>query len=338
MQITSSTITLTAAQSRTQTTEEQSRLSMWDDRAKQQGHRIPARQPMEHAAAQTQVRAEAVDDAAAAVTADPKLLAMIRALEALTGRRIRIETFRAQMQSHDVTPEAGKGAQEAPQREGWGIDFAYEKRTSRTQSLDFSAEGRVTLADSTKIDLSAAFSMRSVQVEREGFRFKAGDALIDPLVVNFDGGMLELGSVRHRFDLDLDGKTDEIAFAGSGSGFLALDRNADGTINDGSELFGPTEGDGFAELAAHDGDGNGWIDEADAVFEKLLIWTKEADGTETLYSLKEKGVGAIYLENIATPFDYANGLDGYDGKLRASSLFLGENGSVGTVQEVDLKI
>jgi hypothetical protein len=336
MQIASSTITLAAAQSRIQTIEEQSSLRMWDDRPKQLSNRVTPQQQLKEAGRQSST--EAIDEAAAAVAADPKLLAMIRALEALTGRRIRIETFRAGMQSHDVTPKADKREEEGAQREGWGIDFSYEKRTTQTQSLDFSAEGRITLADGTTIDLSVAFSMQSAQIERESLRFKAGDALIDPLVINFGGGMLELSSVRHTFDLDLDGETDEIAFAGEGSGFLALDRNGDGQINDGSELFGPTEGDGFAELAAHDGDGNGWIDEADAVFEKLLIWTKEADGTETLFSLRDKGIGAIYLENVATPFDYAGGLDGYDGRLRASSLFLGENGTAGTVQEVDLKI
>lgn len=54
------------------------------------------------------------------------------------------------------------------------------------------------------------------------------------------------------FDIDLDGHADQIAFVGTGSGFLALDRNGDGEINDGSELFGPESGDGFAELAAYD--------------------------------------------------------------------------------------
>ncbi len=36
-----------------------------------------------------------------------------------------------------------------------------------------------------------------------------------------------------------------IAFATGNSGFLAFDKNADGMINDGSELFGPESGNGF---------------------------------------------------------------------------------------------
>ena len=42
----------------------------------------------------------------------------------------------------------------------------------------------------------------------------------------------------------------------NGSGYLALDKNGDGTINDGSELFGTRNGDGFADLAQYDEDGN----------------------------------------------------------------------------------
>lgn len=337
MQIASSSISLAAASQRSVSVEERSHLEMWDDRP--QGRRLDAAQnlSLERQAAQRRQSVEAIDAAVDAALADPKLRAIVRALEALTGRKIRIETFRAQTSAHDVTPARGSETSEGPQREGWGIDFSYEKRTTLTQSLDFAAEGRVTLEDGTTIDIAAAFSMKSVHVEHESLSFKAGDALIDPLVINFDGGMLELSDVRHRFDLDLDGEIDEIAFAGAGSGFLALDKNGDRQINDGGELFGPTEGDGFAELAAYDDDGYGWIDEADAVFDRLLIWTKEADGTETLYSLRDKGVGAIYLDNTATAYDYAGSLDGYDGKLRASSIFLNESGSVGTVQEVDLR-
>lgn len=56
-----------------------------------------------------------------------------------------------------------------------------------------------------------------------------------------------------------------------GSGFLALDRNQNGVVDDGSELFGTQSGDGFAHLALYDQDSNGWIDANDPVFDKLRI-------------------------------------------------------------------
>lgn len=45
-------------------------------------------------------------------------------------------------------------------------------------------------------------------------------------------------SQRFKFDLNADGQNEDINFATNGSGYLALDRNGDGRINNGSELFG----------------------------------------------------------------------------------------------------
>ena len=53
---------------------------------------------------------------------------------------------------------------------------------------------------------------------------------------------------------------ENIAFVEPGSGMLALDRNGDGKVNDGRELFGPTAGNGFAGACRPDADGNRWID------------------------------------------------------------------------------
>ena len=86
-----------------------------------------------------------------------------------------------------------------------------------------------------------------------------------------------------------------ISFVGPGSGFLALDQNGDGTVNDGSGLFGARTGNGFHELAAYDDDGNGWIDEGDSVYVGLRIWEKDAEGNDRLMALGKRGLGAIFL-------------------------------------------
>jgi hypothetical protein len=55
-----------------------------------------------------------------------------------------------------------------------------------------------------------------------------------------------------------------------------------------------------------------------------------------LQGLKQSGVGAIYLGRAATPFD-VNGEQGNAlGQVRASGLFLGEDGHAGSVQQLDL--
>jgi hypothetical protein len=139
-----------------------------------------------------------------------------------------------------------------------------------------------------------------------------------------------------QFDLNSDGTKEQIAFVAPGSGFLALDKNGDGTINNGSELFGPGTGNGFKDLAAYDSDGNGWIDENDAVFNNLRIWTKDSAGNDQLFTLSQKGVGALYLGNVATPFSVKDEQNALLGQVRSTGIFLQENGTVGTLQQVDL--
>ena len=133
-------------------------------------------------------------------------------------------------------------------------------------------------ADGKTIDISVQLNMSRTFYSHESISIRAGDALapIDPLVINFDGPAAALTERNFQFDLDCDGEMNQISFVGSGSGFLCLDLNEDGRINDGSELFGPRTGNGFAELAAYDEDGNGWIDEADSIYERLRIWTRDA--------------------------------------------------------------
>ena len=123
---------------------------------------------------------------------------------------------------------------------------------------------------------------------------------------------------------------------GSTSAFLALDKNGNGEIDDGSELFGTSSGDGFKDLSAYDLDKNGWIDEADEVFDKLRLWQVNADGTKTLYTLKDKDIGALYLGNVDTTFSVNNDNNETNALIRKTGLFLREDGSAGTMAHVDL--
>ena len=141
-----------------------------------------------------------------------------------------------------------------------------------------------------------------------------------------------------KFDLDADGKEDEISMLGKDSGFLALDKDGNGKIDDGSELFGTKSGDGFGELREYDSDGNGWIDENDEIFSKLKVWCKDENGNDVLMDLKEADIGAIYLGEQQTEFSLG-GEDGYrDGVIRSTGVFLRESGDAGTIQHVDLSM
>ena len=89
-------------------------------------------------------------------------------------------------------------------------------------------------------------------------------------------------------------------------------------------------------MAKYDKDGNGWIDENDTIFKQLKVWTKDAAGNDKLSSLGALGVGAISLHTIATPFDIKTASNQLLGSILASSVYLNENGSAGSVQQIDL--
>lgn len=262
---------------------------------------------------------------------DATLSMLIRLIEAMTGQPVRRLDLRGLGQA-----SAGAGAQQ-PSGPGFAYDFSATYAESETTT--FSASGMIRTADGAEIRFDLGFAMSRSYSESVSVSLRGGEQrrLQDPLVIDFGGPAAALSDVRFDFDLDADGTLDKVPLLG-GSGYLALDRNANGRIDDGRELFGPMSGNGFDELAALDGDGNGWIDENDAAWSQLRIWRPNAQGVGTLQTLKEAGVGAFYLGRADTQFSLNNAANETLGMMRASSIYLREDGSVGTVSQVDLAV
>ncbi len=197
--------------------------------------------------------------------------------------------------------------------------------------------GIIRTADGKEIQFSLDLVMQRQYSETSRESLRLGDARkTDPLVINFNGTAAQLSEQRFAFDLNTDGEAEQINTLLPGSGFLALDINGDGKINNGSELFGPATGNGFGELAQYDQDGNGWIDESDAIFSQLKIWTGGGTDGSKLDNLASLGVGAILLHSIETPFDIKTSTNQLLGSVRASSIYLSEDGAAGSVQQIDL--
>lgn len=218
------------------------------------------------------------------------------------------------------------------------LSYGQEEYYSEQENTLFSSVGTVRTADGREINFNVnlAMSRSFTQAYKQELNLAALQKTCDPLVINFDSDTVSLSDQKFLFDIDGDGEKDNVSMLGAGSGYLALDKNGDGVINDGNELFGPQSGNGFQDLAAYDEDGNGWIDENDSIWSKLKIWCKNPDGTDSLYTLGEKGVGAICLQNTATDFSLKGNKGQDNGYIRNTGIFLYENGNVGTVQHLDL--
>ena len=211
--------------------------------------------------------------------------------------------------------------------------FYYEESEQTT----FDTTGVVRCADGREIEFNLSLEMsRSFASYYENTYQEKAVTFCDPLVINLDGNIAELSDQKFYFDLDADGVEEYVSKLGEGSGYLALDKNSDGMINNGNELFGTKSGDGFGDLTIYDEDGNGWIDENDDVWNQLKIWTTDENGKDALYTLKEAGVGAICLQKASTDFTHADKNNDVKGAIRSTGIFLYENGNVGTVQHLDL--
>src|ERR1044072_6304645 len=132
--------------------------------------------------------------------------------------------------------------------------------------------------------------------------------------MSVDGLALSSGDDGVNFDRDVDAVAEQRAwtFVGSDDAWLALDRNGNGIIDDGAELFGDRtaqpesdEPNGFLALAVFDrpesgGNGDGWINARDQIFRSLRLWQdvnhnglSEPDELHTLPSL---GVARLDLD------------------------------------------
>jgi hypothetical protein len=360
MKIVDSNIQMASNHLSTQRDEKRESLTLWRDGQEPQTVAAPSgRARFEAAAATLSVEFRQVEISAQAsslqptkaVLLDPDALDPMEKLEQsllkllvehLTGKKIKLMHPSDLEKVQDPAVAADGPTQDqasaGEERQGWGLVYDSYESHYESESTSFSANGKVQTADGREIDISVELNMSREFFSEQQLSLRAGDALKDPLVINFSGNAVELTERSFSFDIDADGSSDQIAFVGPGSGFLALDKNGDGKINDGSELFGPETGNGFADLAAYDGDGNNWIDENDSIYDRLRIWSKDASGSDQLVALGQRGVGAIYLGHVDTPFLLKDAANETLGAVRDSGIFLEEDGGVGTIQQLDLVV
>lgn len=292
--------------------------------------------------------AEAIENSIEQAEKDPRLMLLRAMIYMFTGEEARVFDA-SEMDSPPPAPDlpaeapgsAADGEAPGERPAGYGVEYDYHESHTEVEQTSFSASGVVHTADGKEISFALNLSMSRIYHEESNVSLRLGDAARqqkDPLVINFSGTAAQLSDQRFRFDLDADGTADNINQFASGSGFLVLDRNGDGKINNGNELFGTRSGDGFADLAAFDSDRNGWIDENDAAYAKLQVWTPDASGNGNLQSLQEADVGAIGLMRVSTPFDLRSDSNETLGTIRSSGIFLQESGGTGTIQQIDLSV
>ncbi len=158
----------------------------------------------------------------------------------------------------------------------------------------------------------------------------------DPLVLDLDGDGIEtvsLGDSNVYFDHDGDFFAEKTGWLSGDDGFLALDKDGNGRIDDISELFGGVGLSGFGVLGVYDeaangGNGDGVIDAGDLIWSELRVWQDvDQDGESAaseLSTLEDLGIVSISLNSSALDIVTPQGTT-----LVGTSTFARADGSTG---------
>eukprot|EP01022_Parablepharisma_sp_SALTPOND_P029445 TRINITY_DN7350_c0_g1_i1.p1 TRINITY_DN7350_c0_g1~~TRINITY_DN7350_c0_g1_i1.p1 ORF type:complete len:286 (+),score=21.35 TRINITY_DN7350_c0_g1_i1:3-860(+) len=189
-----------------------------------------------------------------------------------------------------------------------GITMSSTSARSFTLDLEIHANDGVV---NKEVEISLGQSLASTMRVDFSKEMSEKQKLLDPIVIDFDGNGVELADKKFAFDLDSDGRKDQISMLKKGSAYLALDRNNNGKIDNGNELFGTKSGDGFKDLGMYDLNRDAKIDANDDIYDKLRVWRKDESGADSLVALGEAGVGVIHLN----PTELKNSLYDSTGNL-----------------------
>ncbi|GAA0557664.1 hypothetical protein GCM10009098_27000 [Rheinheimera aquimaris] len=198
------------------------------------------------------------------------------------------------------------------------------------QAVQASFSGELTLKNGESISFALDFRM-----ELSWARYSYTEQPVqDPLLVSLSGEPVQLSKDRSEFDLRNDGSNIQLPQLAARQYYLAYDRNQDQQVNNGTELFGPRTGQGFAELAGFDDNANGFIDPGDDIWQYLYLWRPE----QSLLSMQQAKLGAISIESAATPMPLHNADNTLAGQLQRSGLAFMTDGKPALVQQIDLVV
>jgi hypothetical protein len=292
-------------------------------------------------AARQAQEAAPVDETDDGTNGDPMLKLVKSMVELLIGHKLKVFTGAELHGGGAANPSdaAAQAASAPPPSAGFGMEYDRQEIRAESEQTSFQASGSIRTADGKDIAFKLDMQMSRSYYFESNISIRAGDAVRkDPLVINFGGNAAQLQDTRFAFDIEGNGDKVNVALLAPGSAYVALDLNHNGEVDSGKELFGTQSGNGFADLMKYDADGNGWIDDNDPIFSQLQAWSPDAEGGGSLGSLKALGVGALSLASQSTPFELKNDANQSLGGVKSTGVYLNENGSAGTLQQIDLSV
>ena len=213
----------------------------------------------------------------------------------------------------------------------------YEAVEEAADTINEAASNFINWLLGSVVDEGAREKTESIVAQAAGIQGR-----VDPLALDLDGDGIETTDVKNGtyFDLDNSGFAEKSAWIKSDDGILVLDRNGNGKIDGGKELFGDQTllkngekaSGGFQALEELDENKDGKIDSADSKYSEIKVWRDlNQDGQsseEELFSLDELGIKALNLAN-----NNVNSTDANGNIISRVGSYEKTDGSVGTMGE-----
>jgi Ca2+-binding RTX toxin-like protein len=142
------------------------------------------------------------------------------------------------------------------------------------------------------------------------FKWASGN---DPLILDLDGDGIEIRNIDEGavwFDFNSNGFAERTGWLRGDDGFLVLDANHNGRIDNGGEMFGGLDQSGIDELAGYDSNHDGKITVADAIWSELKVWRdRDGDGVTDAGELSTLDqLGILSFDLAKTPLNFTNPL------------------------------
>ncbi|NAS95342.1 HlyJ hemolysin-like protein [Pseudomonas syringae pv. actinidifoliorum] len=167
-----------------------------------------------------------------------------------------------------------------------------------------------------------------------------------PIILDLDGDGIETLAVgASHFDLDNDGLSERAGWVSPDDGLLVHDRNGDGLISNGSELFGnhsllsdgTTARNGYQALAEYDNNGDGMIDAKDTAYTALQVW-RDVNGNGISDGGELQSLAAAGVVSISTGYTESTDVDASGHEHRQVSTIMLANGTASTSADVWFKV
>lgn len=172
----------------------------------------------------------------------------------------------------------------------FGESLSSEKNKTTNHKIELKFEIQSSRMNSNKTEHYTDISRMDFVPRREA----------DPLVVDLGNDGIQTTGVDKglRFDLNGDNKLEQSSFVKGNDYAIALDKNQNGFIDSGKELFGDQNGskDGIEELRSYDQNKDGKIDHKDSVFSSLVL----VNADRSAKNLTQVGIHSIDLERLET--------------------------------------